>query len=48
MEFVSESYLLFVPLVAIALLLFALALSSLGRGEPAARPPGRPPGPPGP
>ncbi len=33
MEFVSESYLIFVPLVAVALLLFALALSTLGRGD---------------
>ncbi len=30
----SSSYLIFVPLVTVALLLFALVLVSLGRGKP--------------
>jgi hypothetical protein len=36
MDFMERSYLIFAPLVAVALLLFALALSSLGRGKPPA------------
>ena len=38
MELMDHSYLIYAGVVAVALLLFALALSMLGQGEPPAKP----------
>jgi hypothetical protein len=38
MELMDHSYLMYAGVVAVALLLYALALSTLGQGEPPAKP----------
>jgi hypothetical protein len=37
MDLMEQSYLIYAGVVAVALLLFALALSTLGQGEPPAK-----------